>query len=65
MSTRESKEREQLRQALRVDYDLIREDERMQVRLAQLEAEQRILERIAELRRECRINGANPASFAG
>ena len=65
MSLREAKEREQVRRALQVDYDLIREDERRAVALAELEAMQAKLERIAELRRECGLNTPPFASFAG
>lgn len=65
MSPREAKERDMTRRALQVDYDLLREDERRAVALAELEAMQRKLERIAELRRECGLNTPNSASFAG
>lgn len=65
MSPREAKERDQVRRALQVDFDLIREDERRAVQMAELGAIAAKLERIAELRRECGLDTPNSASFAG
>ena len=62
MTQREAFERNQVRRALQADYDLAREDERTQVRLAELEAMEAKLRRIAALYEEI---APNSASFPG
>lgn len=62
MTPREAKERDQVRRALQIDYDLVRECERTQVRLAELEAMEAKLRRIAALYEEITPNSA---SFPG